>query len=174
MTYAREAAMSCRGPSRGFARYGHFIDRDGATRMIDTGGLTAALRELKLSGMLDARLVQARAGEFGHLESLQVLCEEEISRRQITAMSRRLRRAPFEQQTTFEAFDFTANPKSANASQPAGRWSSPRTGNPPTGTRCSRTPCGGPVPTGQIYSYTSRLTCIASVWNTPTGSSKPP
>lgn len=82
--------------------------------MIETGGLTAALRELKLSGMLgtlDARLVQARAGELGHLEFLQVLCEDEISRRQTTAMTRRLRRARFEQQTTFEAFDFTANPK---------------------------------------------------------------
>ena len=44
----------------------------------------ATLRTLKLSGMLDtidARLGQARAGELGHLEFLQVLCEDEISRR---------------------------------------------------------------------------------------------
>jgi hypothetical protein len=50
----------------------------------DRTGLTAALRQLKLSGMLatlDARLTQAAAGELGHLDFLQVLCEDEISRR---------------------------------------------------------------------------------------------
>jgi DNA replication protein DnaC len=85
-----------------------------ATTMIETSGLTAALRELKLSGMLttlDTRLAQARAGDLGHLEFLQVLCEDEISRRQTHAMQRRLRRARFEEQATFEGFDFAANPK---------------------------------------------------------------
>lgn len=84
------------------------------TTMIETAGLNTVLRELKLSGMLatlDARLTQARAGELGHLEFLQVLCEDEVSRRQTTAIARRLRRAKFEQQTTLEDFDFTANPK---------------------------------------------------------------
>lgn len=84
------------------------------TAMIETSGLNAALRNLKLSGMLgtlDTRLSQARQGELGHLEFLQVLCEDEISRRQTHAMQRRLRRARFEQQATFEGFDFTANPK---------------------------------------------------------------
>ena len=40
---------------------------------------------LKLSGMLatlDARLAQAHAGELGHLDFLQVLCQDEISRRE--------------------------------------------------------------------------------------------
>ena len=32
---------------------------------------------------LDARLAQARAGELGHLDFLQVLCEDEISRRDV-------------------------------------------------------------------------------------------
>lgn len=85
-----------------------------ATTMIETTGLTTALRELKLSGMLDtldARLGQARAGELGHLEFLQVLCEDEISRRHTTALHRRIRRARFEEQATFEGFDFTVNPK---------------------------------------------------------------
>ena len=44
-----------------------------------------SLRALKLSGMLDtldARLAQTRAGELGHLDFLQVLCEDEIARRQ--------------------------------------------------------------------------------------------
>jgi len=76
--------------------------------------LLSCLRTLKLSGMLetlDARLAQARAGELGHLEFLQVLCHDEITRRESVAMSRRLRRAHFEQQLTLEGFDFAASPK---------------------------------------------------------------
>ena len=73
-----------------------------------------SLRALKLSGMLatlDARLVQAAAGELGHLDFLQVLCDDEIARRDAVAMTRRLRRARFEQQATLETFDFAASPK---------------------------------------------------------------
>ncbi len=76
--------------------------------------LHSCLRTLKLSGMLDtldARLAQARAGELGHLEFLQVLCHDEITRRETMAMTRRLRQARFEQQVTLEGFDFAANPK---------------------------------------------------------------
>jgi DNA replication protein DnaC len=72
--------------------------------------LLSCLRTLKLSGMLetlDARLAQARAGELGHLEFLQVLCHDEITRRETVAMSRRLRRAHFEQQLTLKGFDLT-------------------------------------------------------------------
>src|SRR6266436_2531737 len=46
--------------------------------------LRAALKTLKLTGMLDtldARLAQTRDGKLGHLEFLQVLCEDEIARR---------------------------------------------------------------------------------------------
>jgi DNA replication protein DnaC len=76
--------------------------------------LNDSLRTLKLGGMLDtlqARLAQARAGELGHLEFLQVLCDDEITRRQTMAIKRRLRRAHFEQQTTLEEFDFHTSPK---------------------------------------------------------------
>ena len=76
--------------------------------------LRNALRTLKLSGMLDtldARLAQTRDGGLGHLEFLQALCEDEIARRESAALRRRLRRAKFEEQATFEDFDFTANPK---------------------------------------------------------------
>ena len=76
--------------------------------------LRAALKTLKLTGMLDtldARLAQTRDGQLGHLEFLQVLCEDEIARRETAALARRLRRARFEQPATFEDFDFTANPK---------------------------------------------------------------
>ena len=84
------------------------------TTTIETGALDKALRTLKLSGMLatlDARLAQARAGELGHIEFLQVLCEDEISRRETMSMTRRLRKARFEEQATLEGFDFTASPK---------------------------------------------------------------
>ena len=76
--------------------------------------LVATLRVLKLSGMLDtleARLAQARAGELGHLEFLQVLCEDEVSRRGAQALARRVRAARFNEVTTLEGFDFSYNPK---------------------------------------------------------------
>src|SRR5512132_957520 len=85
-----------------------------STPIIDNNALTASLRALKLGGMLDtldARLAQARAGELGHLEFLEVLCEDEIARRQAGALRRRIRRARFEEPTTLEDFDFTFNPQ---------------------------------------------------------------
>ena len=84
------------------------------TTTVETSSLDKALRALKLSGMLatiDARLAQARAGELGHIEFLQVLCEDEISRRQSMSLARRIRRARFETETTLEGFDFGASPK---------------------------------------------------------------
>jgi DNA replication protein DnaC len=81
--------------------------------VVDTA-LHQALRALKLSGMLetlDARLAQARGGELGHLDFLQVLCHDEISRRDQAAMGRRLRRAHFDQASTLEEFNFHASPK---------------------------------------------------------------
>lgn len=84
------------------------------TTTTDLSGLEQALRTLKLSGMLqtlDARLTQANAGELGHLDFLTVLCHDEISRRETTAIARRLRKARFDEQTTLEGFDFTASPK---------------------------------------------------------------
>jgi DNA replication protein DnaC len=76
--------------------------------------LETALRSLSLSGMLDtleARVAQAHAGELGHLEFLQVLCQDEITRRDAAALERRLRAARFEQQCTIEEFDFSYNTK---------------------------------------------------------------
>jgi DNA replication protein DnaC len=76
--------------------------------------LETTLRTLKLSGMLetlDVRLAQANAGELGHLEFLQSLCEDEIARRDTAALTRRVRNAHFETTTTLEEFDFAYNPK---------------------------------------------------------------
>ena len=84
------------------------------TTTIETGALNTALRTLKLSGMLETiegRLAQARAGELGHIDFLQVLCEDEITRRASMAIHRRLRAARFDEQVTLEGFDFTASPK---------------------------------------------------------------
>lgn len=76
--------------------------------------LDHSLKALGLSGMLDtleARLGQAHAGDLGHLEFLQALCEDEISRRDAAALDRRLRAARFESAATIEEFDFAFNPK---------------------------------------------------------------
>lgn len=76
--------------------------------------LVTTLRKLRLSGMLDtleARLAQARAGELGHLEFLQVLCEDELTRRDAAALARRVRAARFDELSTVEDFDFAFNPK---------------------------------------------------------------
>jgi DNA replication protein DnaC len=80
----------------------------------DRSALAAGLRHLKLSGMLgtlDARLAQAHAGELGHLDFLQVLCQDEISRRESASLHRRVRAARFETEATVEGFDFGASPK---------------------------------------------------------------
>ena len=57
---------------------------------------------------LDAWLAQARAGELGHLEFLQVLCHNGISRCETTSIARRTRRARFEETLTLEGLDFAA------------------------------------------------------------------
>lgn len=80
--------------------------------------LDDVLRRLRLSGMvdtLDARLAQARAGELGHLEFLHMLCVDELSRREATALARRIRAARFETPATIEEFDFGYNPDTPTA-----------------------------------------------------------
>ena len=81
--------------------------------VMDTA-LRESLKALRLSGMLetlDARLAQAHGGELGHLDFLQILCQDEIARRETVAFQRRLHRARFEQQATLEEFDFAASSK---------------------------------------------------------------
>jgi DNA replication protein DnaC len=76
--------------------------------------LEEALSQLKLFGMLEtleARLAQAKAGELGHIELLQALCQDETARRDATGLARRLKAAHFEQTCTLEEFDFAFNPK---------------------------------------------------------------
>jgi DNA replication protein DnaC len=77
--------------------------------------LERTLRTLKLGGMLetlDQRLAQARAGELGHLEFLEVLCQDEIARRQAGALRRRVRRARFESQPPWRTSTSPSTPSS--------------------------------------------------------------
>ena len=78
-------------------------------------GLAPVLKALGLSGMLDtieARLAEARAGTLGHAEFLQVLCEDELARRDAAKITRRIRAARFPAaDATLENFDFGYNPK---------------------------------------------------------------
>jgi len=79
-----------------------------------THQLETTLRSLKLSGMLDTlevRLAQATAGELGYVEFLQVLCEDEVARRDTSGIARRVRAAHFEHISAIEDFDFSFNPK---------------------------------------------------------------
>jgi len=81
--------------------------------MTRTHQLETTLRSLKLSGMLDtleSRLAQAHAGELGHVEFLQTLCEDELSRRDAAGIIRRVHAARFEQLCSLEDFDFNVNP----------------------------------------------------------------
>jgi len=76
--------------------------------------LEESLRKLKLHGMLDTletRLAQAAAGDLGHVELLQALCEDEAARRDATGLERRVKAARFEQICTLEDYDFNFNPK---------------------------------------------------------------
>ena len=77
-------------------------------------GLAPVLKSLGLSGMLDtldARLAEARAGTLGHAGFLQVLCEDELARRDAAKVTRRIRAARFPAEATLENFDFGYNPE---------------------------------------------------------------
>jgi DNA replication protein DnaC len=83
--------------------------------------LRQSLRTLKLSGMLqtlDARLARATAGELGHLDFLQVLCDDEISRRQSMSVIRRIRKARFDEQATLEGSGLPRQPQAPRRPDP--------------------------------------------------------
>jgi DNA replication protein DnaC len=76
--------------------------------------LAPVLRDLRLSGMLDtleARLAEARSGTLGHVEFLQVLCQDELARRDAQKTARRIKAAHYDTDATIESMDLKSNPK---------------------------------------------------------------
>jgi DNA replication protein DnaC len=75
--------------------------------------LTPALKQLRLSGILDsldARNRQAIDGKLAYTEFLALLIQDEVARREQKKFSSRLRRASFRAQKTLDAFDFDRLP----------------------------------------------------------------
>lgn len=75
--------------------------------------LTPALKQLRLSGILDsleARNRQAIDGKLAYTEFLALLVQDEVARREQKKFASRLRRASFRAQKTLDAFDFGRMP----------------------------------------------------------------
>lgn len=73
-----------------------------------TLSITEQLKQLRLMGILEtfeARLCQARENALGHQEWLSLILQDEIERRNVSALSKRLKKAKFEQVKTFEDYD---------------------------------------------------------------------
>jgi DNA replication protein DnaC len=76
--------------------------------------IQARLRQLKLSGMLDAIVVraeEARAQAMDPLDFLQLLLDDEVTRREAEGTARRIRQARFEDVVDLRDFDFVYNPE---------------------------------------------------------------
>jgi len=79
-----------------------------------TAQLAARLRHLRLSGLVEAlpaRIAQAEAGPLSHLEFLELLVEDELTRRADRLFARRLKQAGITTVKTLADFDWTFNPK---------------------------------------------------------------
>lgn len=75
--------------------------------------LTPALKQLRLSGILDsleARNRQAIDSKLAYTEFLALLIQDEVARRDQKKFTSRLRRASFRAQKTLDAFDFARLP----------------------------------------------------------------
>ncbi|MFN8861962.1 MAG: IS21-like element helper ATPase IstB [Gemmatimonas sp.] len=79
-----------------------------------TAQLTTRLRTLRLSGMIDAlpaRVAQAEAAPLAPLDFLELLVEDELSRRADRLIARRLQQAGITTVKTLADFDWRFNPK---------------------------------------------------------------
>ncbi len=82
--------------------------------MADIHQLEAKLRSLKLSGMLntlDLRLSQAQKENFGFIQFLEIILEDEAQYRANKKLASRIAKAHFEDEKSLETFDFNFNPK---------------------------------------------------------------
>lgn len=76
--------------------------------------LTTRLRTLRLSGMIEtlpARVAQAGAAPLAHIEFLELLVEDELSRRADRLFARRLQQAGIITIKTLAEFDWSFNPQ---------------------------------------------------------------
>ncbi|MCJ7811224.1 MAG: ATP-binding protein, partial [Dehalococcoidia bacterium] len=82
--------------------------------MPNVSHLQPKLKRLRLGGMLDAlqvRIHQAEQGHLGYLQFLELMLEDESTRREQRGLALRLAQAHFEQIKALEDFDFAFNPK---------------------------------------------------------------
>ena len=76
--------------------------------------LQPKLKRLRLGGMLDSlevRVHQAEQGHLGYVQFLELMLEDEVTRREQRGLETRLMHAHFEERKTLEEFDFAFNPK---------------------------------------------------------------
>jgi DNA replication protein DnaC len=76
--------------------------------------LQPKLKRLRLGGMLDTlevRMHQAEQAKLGYLQFLELMLEDEITRREQKGLAYRIAQAHFEEVKTLEEFDFRFNPK---------------------------------------------------------------
>ena len=136
--------------------------------VVDTA-LHDSLRALKLSGMLhtlDARLAQAHAGELGHLDFLQVLCHDEITRRDTMGMATPA--APRPVRTSQPPWKSSTSPPARN-SPPRRSATSPRCAGCTPASRSSST---APSASGKPMSHKPSATSPSAAAPT-SGSPKP-
>ncbi len=82
--------------------------------MVKVHHLQSKLKALRLGGMLDTlegRLEQAESQRLGYLQFLELMLEDEITRRGQRGLANRIARAHFEETKALEEFDFSFNPK---------------------------------------------------------------
>lgn len=80
---------------------------------MNTLSLAEQLKRLRFPGILETfevRLSQARENALSHGEWLSLLLQDEIQRRDAQALIERVKKAKFEQEKTFEEFDFSRYP----------------------------------------------------------------
>jgi DNA replication protein DnaC len=78
-----------------------------------TDRLTAALKQLRLSGLLqslDVRLQEAAGHNLSHAEFLELIVQDELAVRSDRQLQRRLKAACFRELKTLEDFDWLFNP----------------------------------------------------------------
>ena len=82
--------------------------------MADIHQLENKMRSLKLNGMLDTlelRLSQAQKESLGFIQFLELLLEDEVQHRANKRLVGRITKAHFEEEKSFEEFNFNFNPK---------------------------------------------------------------